>query len=200
MRTAGKLLLTVSLTVAAAGVAEPTKASLINEDVTLTCSGNNVVCGGTVTVGANAEFTAGLTNIPILEIDLDESSITMTNVISSNQTVGIGIASFKFSDLNSVGQTGGITSATISTSDAQLGKSFNFSFTDDSFSFVFDDETGGFNECEGAEPVFTCIHPGGSITANLSGSVADVPIPATLGLLVTGLVGTGLLARRRRDI
>ena len=196
MRTTGKLLLTASLAVAAASVTGPTKASLINDDVTFTCSGGPT-CGSketgkpNATVGANVEFTAGVHDIPLFEFDLDGSSITMTNITDSNfMAGGDSAAFFEFTDLNGVGQTGQITSATITTSGVQLTKAFDFSFTGDSFTFNF-----------AGEPRMD-FGPGGSITANLSGSApaTDVPTPATLGLLVTGLVGMGFHARRRRDI
>mgnify|MGYP006443733773 CR=1 FL=1 len=198
MRTVGKLLLTASLMVAAAGVAGPTKASLLSNEVTLTCSQNiKFTCGYTektgwpnATVGTDVEFTLSVFDIPVFEIDLDASSISMTHV-QNGELRSSGPSTFTLTDLNWVGQTGKITGATISTSDADLGKSFDYSFTDDSFTFSF----------SGGEPdEVTRWGPGGSITANLSGSATDVPIPATLGLLVTGLVGMGLLARRRRDI
>ena len=176
-------------------LAPESRASLIGDEITLTCSGGNVSCGGIKTVQADGtmfDVNAGTHGL-VAEFDAQNEAIVMTNVFGGDILVGNtgGVSSgpvFAFSDLDWVDRPGEITGVTFSTSNGvTLGGNFDLTSTSDSVTFDFDGGAG----------VTTRINRGESITANLQ--VTHVPAPATAGLLGLGLLGLGAAARQRRS-
>jgi len=184
--------------------AGPVQAGLVGDDVKLTCSGGNIVCddstdygGETMATGTGSdgdfEFLVdaqGL-NGSVMEFDLGDSYIRMTNIFRQDILVGEagGVDSgplFVFSDLDWLGLPGRIVGAQATISDRQLGDNFTLSFTDDSVTLDFDGEPG----------VTTRIDRNEFITVSLE--TEHIPAPATIGLFGLGLVGLGVAARRRR--
>jgi len=178
-------------------VAPGAGASLLGDEITLSCSGGNVSCGGTKTVepdGTMFDVTASGLSGPVVTFDAQSEAIVMTNVFNQDLLVGKtgGVSSgpvFAFSDLDWVDRPGEITGATVSTTQGvTLRNNFALTFGPDSLTFDFDQD----------DSVVTRINSGSSITANLQ--VTHVPAPATAGLLGLGLLGLGLAARQRRRL
>jgi len=184
--------------------AGPVQAGLVGDDVKLTCSGGNIVCDDSTDYGGETMATGtvsdgdfeflvdaqGLSG-PVVEFDLGDSYIRMTNVFGQDILVGqVGGANsgpvFVFSDLDWLGLSGRIVGAEATTSDRPLGANFTLDFTDDSVTLDFDGESG----------VSTRIDRNEFITVSLE--TEHIPAPATIGRFGLGLVGLGVAARRRR--
>jgi hypothetical protein len=63
---------------------------------------------------------------------------------------------------------------------------------------ILDDGAGGFDPTPGTFALSTSTSPTGGFSFSYAASAANIPEPATLGLLGAGLLAAGAATRRRR--
>ena len=155
-------------------VTTPAHASLLGDSVT--CAASSITCNQpTATVGAGSEFVIFFLINNLLEVDIDESSITVANIFAGDLPFFVG-PSLTVGDLDS--SLGDITSIDI----------FFFNVLGAEVTFTADSVT--------VDASNSFWFSGSRIVIELTfENQQQVPAPATVILLAAGL---GLAAWRRR--